>query len=214
MRVMTATLGAIALTLTACGGSGSTDPGGQGAQPSVSITVASTIASGTSAQASATLNDGSGHTSTPSSVAWSSSDPAVANVNGSGLVTGHRVGYATLRATVGAVIGTYLVHVSAGPPARVTIYTGDNQTADRGTPVSEPLCVQVLDAEGNPVPGVVANYNVATGAGTLGDPTNPVSGGDGVAISGFWRLGANAGQQTVNATVPGVGSVTFKATAR
>lgn len=64
------------------------------------------------------------------------------------------------------------------------------------------------------VGGAVATFAVATGAGTMLAPTSPASGANGVAIAGLWTLGSVAGEQTVTATVAGVGSVTFKGTAR
>jgi hypothetical protein len=95
----------------------------------------------------------------------------------------------------------------------VTIYSGDGQIGNRGSNLTDPLCVLVIDAAGNPVQGTVATYIVATGGGILSQPTAPATGLNGVAISGLWGLGSLAGQQTVTASVAGVGSVTFKATA-
>jgi hypothetical protein len=211
MRVQRAALSAVALTLIACGGSGSTAPGGQS---TLSITLATEpVASGSTSQASATITDAAGHVSGASNVTWSSSDGAVALIDGSGLITGRRSGTTTIRATSAGVTGQHTVQVVAGPPASVTIFSGDLQVGNRGSNLTDPLCVLVTDAAGNPVPGTMATYTVATGGGTLSDPTTPTSGLNGVAISGLWRLGSSVGQQTVTASVAGVGSVTFKATA-
>jgi len=48
----------------------------------------------------------------------------------------------------------------------------------------------------------------------MASPTAPSTNVSGVAISGLWTLGSVLGRQTVAATVPGAGSVTFIATAR
>jgi len=214
MRVQRAALGAAALTLIACGGSGGSGSTGPGGTASISVTIATNpVASGATTQASATLTDASGHVSTPSNVTWSSSDGAVALVDGSGVITGRRAGSALIRATSAGVTGEHIVQVVAGAPASVTIYSGDSQAGSRGSNLTDPLCVLVTDAAGNPVQGTMATYIVVTGGGTLGEPTAPTSGLNGVAISGLWRLGSLAGQQTVTASVAGVGSVTFKATA-
>jgi hypothetical protein len=129
------------------------------------------------------------------------------------LITGRLYGMATIQATSAGVTAQHTVHVVAGVPASVTIYSGDLQRGNRGSNLTDPLCVLVTDAAGNPVQGTTANYTIATGGGTLGDPTAPKSGLNGVAISGLWRLGSLVGEQTVTASVAGVGSVTFKATA-
>ena len=212
---LSAVVATIALTLTACGGSGSTAPSGGGQSASLSIIIPSDlIASGTSVQASATITDAAGKTSPASGVTWSSSDPTIAHVDASGLITGRLVGVVTIRATSGGVTGQKAVSVQPGAPSSVTIYAGDGQSGNRGSALTDPLCVWVKDAAGNVIPGVVATYVVATGGGTLGAPTAPSTDNRGVAISGYWTLGSVAGQQTVVATVSGAGSVTFKATAQ
>ena len=215
MRVQRTALGAAALTLIACGGSSSTAPGGQSTTPSLSITIATEpVASGSTVQASATIKDASGHVSPASNVTWSTSDAAIAFIDASGLITGRRSGTAIIRATSAAVSGVHAVQVVAGPPASATIYSGDAQQANRGSNVTDPLCVLVTDAAGNPAQGTIVTYTVATGGGILSQPTAPAAGINGVAISGLWGLGSLLGEQTVIASVAGVGSVTFKATAK
>jgi Bacterial Ig-like domain (group 2) len=213
MRLFPTILGVVALTLSACGGSGSTGPVGRTPTLSIAIT-ANTIASGTSAQASATITDASGNTSPASGVTWSSANPSVANINATGLVTGAVAGTATILATAGGVAGQALVTVTHGAPASVTIYSGDGQSGSHGSQLRDPLCVLVTDASGNVVPGVVATYSVANGGGSLSFPTAPSTDFLGVATSGLWSLGSLVGQQTVLASVSGAGSVTFKATAQ
>jgi hypothetical protein len=213
MRVQRAAFTTVAFTLIACGGSGSSGPPQQKA-PTLSITIANEpVASGTTAQASATITDASGHVSAASNVTWSSSDGGVALIDGSGLITGRLAGTTTIHATAGGLTALHTIAVVAGAASRVSIYSGDLQVGNRGSNLTDPLCVLVTDAAGNSVAGAIATYTVATGDGTLSAPTAPTSGLNGVAISGLWRLGSLIGQQTVTATVAGVGSVTFKATA-
>ena len=215
MRVPSTILTAVSLALTACGGTGSTAPGGQTVTPSITVTIAANpIASGTSAQASATMTDASGNTSPASGVTWSSSVSSVASINASGLVTGGKAGLTNIQATSGSLTGYLSVTVKAGAPASVSIYAGDNQMGNHGSQLPDPLCVLVKDAAGNVVPGVVATYGVATGGGMLAAPTTPSTDALGVAISGLWSLGSLIGQQTIVASVNGAGSVTFKATAQ
>jgi Bacterial Ig-like domain (group 2) len=213
MRIPPTILTALALTLSACGGSGSTGPVGR--TPTLSITLATNpIMSGTSVQASATITDASGNVSPATGVTWSSTVPSVADVNASGMVTGGVAGNATISAAAGGVTGGVQVVVTPGAPATVSIYSGDGQSGSHGSQLPAPLCVLVKDAHGNVVPGVMATYSVATGGGTLGSPTAPLTDGIGVATSGLWSLGSLVGQQTVLASVSGAGSVTFKATAQ
>ncbi|HYU53891.1 MAG TPA: Ig-like domain-containing protein [Gemmatimonadaceae bacterium] len=212
---LSAVVATIAVMLTACGGSGSTAPGGGGQLASLSISIGTDpIASGTSIQASATITDASGKTSPALNVTWSSSDPTIAHIDASGLITGRLAGSATIIATSSGVTGQKSVTVKPGTPASVTIYAGDNQRGNRGSALTDPLCVLVKDAAGNVITGVVATYAVETGGGALGAPTAPSTDSRGVAISGFWTLGSVVGEQTVVATVAGAGSVTFKATAQ
>lgn len=100
------------------------------------------------------------------------------------------------------------------PPASIVIYTGDGQSGPAGSQLIDPLCTNVLDAGKNLLHGIVVTYTVASGGGTLSDPTTPKTNSNGIAISGLWKLGPGTGAQTVTASVAGAGSVTFTATAR
>ena len=214
MRLVPVTLCAAALTLGACGGSGGTGPSGQ--TPTLTVTLpASQIVSGSSAQATATYRNSSGQSSPAANVSWTSTDPVVASVNGStGMVTGARVGATSIRATSSGLTAQFNITVTTGPAASVALYAGDGQIGSPGAVLPDALCVIISDMAGNPVAGRVATLTVATGGGTMGSPAAPTSGANGVAIGGQWTLGSALGEQTVTATVAGVGSVTFKGTAR
>jgi hypothetical protein len=106
------------------------------------------------------------------------------------------------------------VNVVPGAPSVVTVYAGNGQAGAAGSRLSDPLCTNVKDAAGNLIVGAVVKYSVVTGGGSLAEPTMPATGPDGVAISGLWTLGPNAGTQTVRADSPGAASVTFTGTAR
>ena len=87
---------ACSLLVLGCGGDGPTEP---------TITVATltmnpstvTLGVGQTVQLAATAKDASG-TPVTTSIAWTSSDPAVASVNGSGMVSGLSVGNTTVSA--------------------------------------------------------------------------------------------------------------------
>ncbi len=205
MRKIFSALGVSCLILTGCGG------GGSSTGPSTLSIVAptSTIISGTSVQATATITNGSG-TSPASDVSWSSTDHDVVSVSPTGLLTAAKKGGATIKATSGTLSAQLNVSVTPGQPASIQIVSGSGQTAAHSSTLPDPLCTTVLDAAGNFLTGITVTYTVATGGGAIASPTAPATDGSGIAISGHWTLGPGTGQQTVTATAS-VGSVTFTA---
>ncbi|WP_420125026.1 leishmanolysin-related zinc metalloendopeptidase [Longimicrobium sp.] len=104
--------------------------------------------------------------------------------------------------------------VAAAAPATAVIAAGNNQRAPRSAQLATTPRVQVLDAHGNAVRGVVVHFAVTSGGGSVGwaqmntDDT-------GSATPGSWRLGATIGANTLTATFPGTAlpPVVFTATA-
>jgi len=94
-------------------------------------------------------------------------------------------------------------------PATLESLAGNGQVGHVGQPLLDSLVVRVKDADGKPYGGAVVAWN---GGGTLSN-TSIVSASDGRAAV-QWVLGAPAGQQTTTATVSGLPSVTFTATAQ
>ena len=206
MRPVAMMRSALLLSLIACGGSSSSAP-----TPTLSISLPNNpITSGTSVQATAMMSNGSA----ASNVQWSSTDQAVASVSSTGLITGTVSGGAIIRAISGNTTGELLVKVVAGPAVSINIYSGDGQSAPKGSRLGDPLCTNVKDAAGNLLIGAVVTYTVMTGAGQLAAPTAPPTDVAGIATSGLWTLGPGAGAQTVRATSPGAGAVTFTAPAQ
>src|SRR5688572_6288167 len=97
----------------------------------------------------------------------------------------------------------------AGGASGVVIVSGDNQSGQAGTALAQPLVVQVLDAQGNPIPGRAVTWVVAEGAVA---PETSTTDGQGLA-STTWTVGSTPGAKTANAVVSGVGTATFNATA-
>ncbi len=100
----------------------------------------------------------------------------------------------------------------AGPhaaPATLTVVTGAVQTDTVAQVLDRFLDVQVQDANGAPVPGVVVRY--AAEAGTLSSPTVRTRPSGRASTS--WTLPERAGHYSVTATVDGLAPVTFRATA-
>jgi PKD repeat protein len=98
-----------------------------------------------------------------------------------------------------------------GSAARVNIVSGDGQQAAAGTRLPEPLVVQVLDAENNPIVGIAVAWIVGAGDGSPAPQTSNTD-TQGQA-STQWTLGGTPGRNTLSAVVSGVGVALFNATA-
>ena len=100
-----------------------------------------------------------------------------------------------------------------GPPTNVAMNGGSGQSGLVGTPVRDPLRVQVTDANGVEVPDVAVAWSVLTGGGTV-SPTSSSTDADGVASTQF-VLGSAEGEQSAQAEVAGLAGspVVFSATA-
>jgi len=105
---------------------------------------------------------------------------------------------------------TFTATASAGDPADLRIVSGDQQQGQAGTRLANPLVVVVVDDADNPVPGVTVNWRVESGAGSV-TPRTSTTDGSGRA-STAWTLGARTGEQSVEASAPGAGTVRFEAT--
>jgi VCBS repeat-containing protein len=88
-------------------------------------------------------------------------------------------------------------------PAKITIVSGNAQSAPAGVALSQPLVVRVTDGFDRAVEGQTVAFTIDVGGGQV-TPASVVTGPDGQA-STSWTLGASAGQQRVQATVSGDG---------
>lgn len=94
---------------------------------------------------------------------------------------------AALLALVAACGGGGTADPAAGPPAAVSVASGDGQRGAVGAPLPLPLAVRVSDAAGRPVPGQAVRFVVVRGGGTVAAGTSP-SDAAGVAQD-RWTLG-------------------------
>ncbi|MGB6385465.1 MAG: hypothetical protein WBE45_22085 [Terriglobales bacterium] len=99
---------------------------------------------------------------------------------------------------------------TTGPPAVMSITSGNNQTALPNTPLPEPLIVKVADAHGFGVAGVTVNFT-DNGAGGTFVATSVVTGSTGTAPAQY-TTGPNAGKVTITASTAGVKSLNLKVT--
>jgi len=101
----------------------------------------------------------------------------------------------------------------AGPPASLTIFDGNAQTWVAGFALVDSVGVRVADAFGNPVAGVVVQFTVTAGGGSVSGAVDTTS-ALGIARPDFWTLGALPGPNALQASVVGgaLPSVSFTAT--
>lgn len=100
---------------------------------------------------------------------------------------------------------------TAASVSTVAKSAGDAQTGSINAALPVSPTILATDAFGNPVPGAVATFTVASGGGSPANRTTTTA-TDGTASFGTWTLGPNAGTNTLNATVNGI-TTTFTATA-
>jgi hypothetical protein len=121
---------------------------------------------------------------------------------------------------------------TSGPsstPTSIQLLSGNNQVGTVFQSLPNPIAVRVTDIRGRGVSGATVNFEITTGGGTfVADIVGGglASGGGTAQIAGAvttdangeaeanWVLGPPAGEQRATATVAGVGSVTFTATAQ
>ncbi len=101
---------------------------------------------------------------------------------------------------------------TAGNASSLVLVSGNNQTADAGAALPNPLVVRLSDADWNPIPGMAVSWVIGQGGGSIAPSGDTDASG---VASAVFTLGSRAGAtNTVNAVVSGVGVVTFTATAK
>jgi hypothetical protein len=100
-------------------------------------------------------------------------------------------------------------------PSQWKITGGNRLTGIVGSQLPHEPEVTVHDAAGNPVRGVIVEFEVLTGGGTLGGATfqKVTTDSTGVARSKPWTLGTVVGKQTLAANVAGMPQLVFTAKA-
>src|SRR3989454_1012509 len=139
--------------------------------PVASVTVSPTAASfamGATTQLTATPKDSNGTALSGRAVTWATSNPAVAMVSASGLVTGAAAGATTITATSEGQSGTSAMTVTNVPVASVTVSPASGSVTVGAT---VQLAAVTKDAAGNVLTGRTgtwssSNTSVATVSGT------------------------------------------------
>ncbi|HOX20249.1 MAG TPA: Ig-like domain-containing protein [Gemmatimonadales bacterium] len=152
-----------------------------------------------------------GSTSVPSSVTDSNGLAETRWTVGTVAGTRNQVLTARLAAVPGAEV-SLVATALPGPPASMTVVSGDGQSAVIGTPLPAALVVSVSDVYGNPISGLDVRWGPGVGGGwtTYSSVRTNASG-----ISTVTRtLGAGVGTQTTVASISGATplSTTFSST--
>ena len=169
---------------------------------SVVVTLnASSLQTGQTTQAAAVVRDGQGNAIAGASVTWSSSNPAVATVNQTGLITAVGAGSVSIRAVSGGVLGAAGLTVAAPAPAPAASVTVTlSPTSVSAGQVSQ-ASVVLRDASGNVLTGRTIGYSssnpavatvsaggtvtgVASGTATITATSEGKSGSAALSVSG------------------------------
>lgn len=167
---------------------------------SVTVTpnVATLVVTGT-VQLTANLFSATGEPLSPAgrTISWSTSNPAIATVNASGLVTGLSAGTATIAASSEGQSGSAAITVSLVPVASVTITPAPIPTLNVG--VTQAITATARDAAGN----------VLTGRPVTWSSSNPTVAtvNTGTTASANTITAVAAGSATISAVVGGVTGV-------
>lgn len=133
------------------------------------------------------------------------------NGNASALATlGSIAGVAQVQATAGTASATFSLTVNI-PSVGIQKVSGDLQTTTVGAAYPLPLVVKVVDSGGNGVPGAQVNFEVTSGAATLGS-TLVVTDSTGQASTSV-TAGTTPGATTISA-ISGAFNVSFTLTAQ
>jgi uncharacterized protein YjdB len=164
------------------------------------------VAAGANFSLVALLSDSLGNpiSSSGRAVSWSSTAPAVASVNASGVVTGISVGAATIIAQSEGAFGQAGITVTAAPVVSVAVSPPSGTTIPGGT---LQFTATARDAQGNVVPAPSISWT----SGSTAVATVSASGGvTAVAVGSTTvsaMVGGIAGQATVTVTPPVVTAV-------
>jgi hypothetical protein len=142
---------------------------------------------------------------------WRSSDTSVVQVDMGGALTPVAPGSAFVVAEADGVSGQAAVTVVSDRPVppRIHIFHGDHQQGLTAADLPERVRVQALAEDGTGVVGVLPEWSVLRGGGSV-QPSSEPSDGSGVA-SAQWALGAWDEPQRLEARLPGSNAVVFRA---
>lgn len=134
------------------------------AVPAAGVTItapSNTVPVGGRMQAVATARDADGNILTARQVAWSSSNPSVAQVASDGTISGLTIGNTTINAIIDGQIGTLPISVVGSAPASIAIVPA-SATISLGKTAQ--LIAEVRDQGGNVLPGQPISWSSGNSA--------------------------------------------------
>jgi hypothetical protein len=195
-------------TLSLASGDGQSAPVGAALPAPLVVSVADAFGNPIPGVAVAWSADGGGAVSEQSTSTDANGQTSITWTLGGAAGTQHAV--AAVDRLVGSPV-TFTATATAGAASGVTAVGGNGQSGPVNTELSQPLVVEVRDAQHNAVPGVAVTWVIGTGGGSI-TPETSTTDADGRA-SAAWTLGAAPGTNTVSAVVSGIGVAEFTATA-
>lgn len=156
------------------------------------------ISTGGTVKLTATPRASNGAALTGRPVAWSTTDPTIATVDGTGLVTGVGAGSATIRATSEGQTGTATVEVF--PPVTRVVVAPNNPVATVGDTVQ--LTATVFTQGNNPIPNYPAAWI------TWGSSNDTLATVDGNGLVTIRSNGLIVGSVVITATAGGASGST------
>ena len=168
---------------------------------------ASALTVGQTSQATATTRDAGGTVLTGRTIAWSSSNAAIATVSASGLVSTASAGQVQINASSEGQSGNAALQVNAapaGPATRLTLTTAPPSAATSGVALSPQPVVQLRDDANAAVAqaGVVVQVAIASGGGTLSGTASATTNASGVATFAGLTISGTSGVRTLGFTAP------------
>ncbi len=158
-------------------------------------------------RATGTIRDSNGNIQ-PGNIVWSTSDPSVATISSSGIVTAIAPGSLDVigrNDTVTARAPLVVKSTSAPRPAsQLDVATQPSATAQSGVAFVQQPVVLLRDDIGNPVSqsGVVITAAIATGGGALGGTVTATTNTNGVATFTNLSLSGTVGARTLSFSAP------------
>ncbi|MES2179974.1 MAG: Ig-like domain-containing protein [Gemmatimonadota bacterium] len=179
----------------------------------VTITPRSTpLSPGGTVQLTAAVTDAAGTVFSGVPLTWTSSDPTVATVSSTGLVTAlNKRGSTNLVVTLLSGLSDQVSASVTLPPAVTRLISGGSQSGRAGESLAQPLVVEVDAADGVPSAGVTVNFRATAGGGSVA-PASAVTDANGRASTTL-TLGGQVGSQTFEATATALAPISVSATA-
>lgn len=108
------------------------------------------------------------------------------------------------------IFATFTATGTASDPTSINIFSGNHQSAIQGQALERPVVATVRDAYGNPTAGITVKFK-SEGSGIV-VPQVAITNSAGEATAA-WTLGVEIGSQTLSASIDGLPSIRFDATA-